>query len=274
VDNDRLSQQGARGQFEGIIGDSVNAEFFLGSSNYGSSFGGDVYASAYVEYEQSDWAVGIPYLIDGYSADEGVPEVGDEEAWGIDIWWRFLGDRELSVEYARLEEHVNRTTASHPENPDPEAIKALVDVWNDDDLRLTGIYTTVDPEYDIIYSSIHPYFERLAKPGVPVVPWERWMYRTLALPNADIWGVSGNWDASWSASDSIDFLYYDLDAKSDRWAPAPWDRICYDQLMKVSYERQITDDLKTSLTYARQEGEGCSCPDVVELLQLRGELSF
>ncbi len=279
VDNDRLSQQGFRGRFDDLFGSHLNAELFLGGASYGSLpapyFGfRDGYASAYLGYERSNWSIGVPYLFDGYSADQGVPEVGDEEAWGVDLWWRYWGDRELRAEYARLEEHANRLTSSHPENPDPEAIMALLDVWNDDSLRLTGIYTDVDPEYDIVYSSIHPYYEKLLNaPGVPIIPWERWMYRTLALPNYEIWGASGSVDV-FGPKSSVDFLYYNLTPKTDRWAPAPIDFDCYDQLYMVSYRHQMTEDVMTSLTWARQQ-DGCSgCPDQVDLLQLRSEVSF
>lgn len=289
ADNDRLSQQGLRGRFDGLLGGDVNAEFFLGGASYGTLPApfdgmGDVYASAYFQYQQDDWAIGVPWLIDGYSADTGADESFDEEAWGVDLWWRFLGDRELRAEYAWLEEHANRSTASHPENTDPTALMVTGDVWNDDDLRLTGIYTDVDPEYDVVYSSVHPYYEKLFEgTGGALIPWERWMYRTLALPNFEIWGA----DAAWRINDrdTAEFTYYDLSRKSDRWAAAPFRQYSYDQLYKLTLTRQMGPNLTTSLTWARQDpAPQCwMCPaqqeitvtcEELELLMLRVVLSF
>ncbi len=279
VNNERLSQQGFRGQFDDLLGGNVSADIFLGGASYGNlpaPYVGykDGYASAYVQFKQSNWSLGVPYLIDGYSADVGPMDQFDERAWGIDLWWRFWGERELYAEYARLEEHANRSTASHPENPDPEAWMVLADLWNDDTWRLTGIYTNVEPEYDIIYSSIHPYYEKLfLGTGGSFVPWERWMYRTLALPNFEIWGAKGHWNLS--AYNAVDFLYYNLSPQTDRWAPAPFEHYCYDRLYMISFSREISPDVTTSLTWARQESASSRphCP-AAELLQLRTEVSF
>ncbi|MFO8080350.1 MAG: hypothetical protein R6V07_08600, partial [Armatimonadota bacterium] len=201
--------------------------------------------------------------------------------WGIDLWWRFLGDRELRAEHAWLEEHANRSTASHPENTNPTALMVLADAWNDDTFRLTGIYSDVDPEYDIVYSSIHPYYEKLFwGNGGTFVPWERWMYRPLALPNFEIWGADVAWHIN--ERDTAEFTYYDLSRNTNRWAAAPFEHYVQSELYKLTLSRQMGPDLTTSLTWALQEADsGClTCPggrgtcDDVELLMLRAVLSF
>lgn len=288
ADNDRLSQQGFRGQFEGLFGSNLYGEVFLGGASYGTLPApylgyGDGYASAYLQYGQDNWSIGIPFLINGYSADTGPGDQFDERAWGVDLWWRFLGDRELRAEWARLEEHANRSTASHPENTDPTALMVLADIWNDDTIRVTGVYTDVDPEYDVVYSSIHPYYEKLFPgTGTSFVPWERWMYRTLALPNFEIWGADAAWQIS--GRDTVEFTYYDLARKTNRWAAAPFRHYSYNQLYKLTLSRQMGSNLTTSLTWARQEpAPQCwMCPaqsitvgcDELELLMVRAELQF
>lgn len=288
ADNDRLSQQGLRAQFDGILDGNLYCEAFLGGATYGTLPApyvgyGDGYASAYLQYRQDDWSIGLPWLIDGYSADAGVGDNFDEQAWGIDVWWRFLGDRELRAEWARLEEHANRSTASHPENTNPTAFMGLADLWNDDTIRLTGIYTDVEPEYDIIYSSVHPYYEKLFDgTGSSFVPWERWMYRTLALPNFEIWGADAVWQIS--ERDTAEFTYYDLTRKTDRWAAAPFRQYSYNELYKLTVTREMGPNLTTSLTWARQEpAPGCwICPaqdtaatcEPLEMLMLRAVLEF
>lgn len=257
VDNQRLSQQGVHGRFEDLFGASINAELFLGSASYGDiplPFGpnGDSYASLYLEYQRPRWSIGFPWLIDGYSADTGAVDTTDEQAWGVNFWWRFLGDRDLHVEYARLEEHANRTTASHPDCDTPEAWMVLLDLWNDDKIKFTGIGTSVDPEYDVVYSSIHPFYQRYNMDcDACSIPWERWMHHIFAMPNVDALGFMGTVQFD-NRRSSLDFLYYDLEAKTDRWVPAPMTRLDHDELYMLRFTHRYSEELTNSLTWARQ----------------------
>lgn len=282
VDNQRLSQQGIRGRFDGIAGSSVNADVFLGSANYGLGLTpvggrGDVYASIYLEYAASNWAVGFPWLIDGYSVDQGTgTDTTDEKAWGVDLWWRYLGNRDLYVEYARLEEHANRTVGSHPENTRPEAWMVLLDLWDDDRFALTGIGTSVDPEYDVVYSSIHPFYQFYdARSDVCAIPWERWMDHVFAMPNLDVLGVMGSVKFD-NRETSLDFLYYHLDQKTNRWAPAPMARLQQDALYMLRLSHRHSDELVTSLTWGHQQAiEPDPCTRAADcLIMLRTVLSF
>lgn len=281
VDNQRLSQQGVHGRFENLFDASINAELFLGSAGYGdipTPFGanGDAYASLFLEYRQPRWSIGFPWLIDGYSADTGAADTTDEQAWGVNFWWRFLGDRNLHVEYARMEEHANRTTASHPDCDTPEAWLVLLDVWNDDKIRLTGIGATIDPEYDVVYSSIHPFYQCYdLNPHARHLPWERWMDHIFVMPNVNTLGVMGTLQLDkWRSS--LDFLYYDLEAKTDRWAPAPLTGLNQEALYMVRLTHHYSDNLTNSLTWARQDAihpnEWTRAADC--LLMLRTVLSF
>ena len=279
VDNDRLSQQGIHGRFDNLFGGNVSAQLFLGSDNYGplpDPFEGlkNGYASACVGYGQEDWSISVPWLINGYSADTGLGDLYSEKAWGVDLWWRFLGERELRAEYARLTEHANRPTSSHPENPSPEALIVTADLWNDDDVRVTGIWSNVDPEYDIIYSSVHPYYNALLdKPGSGALPYERWFYRILALPNIEALGINAEWHL-FGPDSSLEFLHYQLSANSDRWAPTPLDNKFLDRLYMVRYSHDITENLMSSLTWAHQRRSSPAFIYCSSMLQLRVMLTF
>ncbi len=279
VDNDRLSQQGIHGRFDNLFGGNVNTQLFLGSDNYGNlpdPFSGlkNGYASAYVEFVQPNWSIGVPWLIDGYSADTGVDDRWTEQAWGVDLWWKFLGERELRAEYARLTEHANRPTSSHPENSSPEALIVTADLWNDDDVRVTGIWSDVDAEYDIIYSSVHPYYNALLdKPGGGALPYERWFYRTLALPNIEALGINVEWHV-FGPDSSLEYLHYQLSANSDRWAATPLDNKFLDRLYMVRYSHDITENLMSSLTWAHQRRSSPVFVYCSSMLQLRVMLTF
>jgi len=282
VDNQRLSQHGIRGRFDGLAGGSINADIFVGTANYGlggTPFSGtaDLYTSLYLEYERPRWSIGIPLLLDGYSADEGPDsDATDERAWGASLWWRFLGNRDLQIEYARMEEHANRTTGSHPANSSPEAWMVLVDLWDDDNLKLTGIGTSVDPEYDVVYSSIHPFYQCYdPRPDTCTIPWERWMDHAFAMPNLDVFGVMGSIPFD-NEESSIDFLYYNLDAKTDRWAPTPLNRLEQDALYMVRFTHRSSEELTNSLTWAGQHAVNANpCTRATDcLLMLRTVLSF
>jgi hypothetical protein len=281
VDNQRLSQHGIRGRFDGLAGD-INADLFVGTANYGlggTPFSGtaDLYTSLYLEYEQPRWSIGFPLLLDGYSADQGPDsDATDERAWGANLWWRFMGNRDLEIEYARMEEHANRTTSSHPANSSPEAWMVLLDLWDDDNLKLTGIGTSVDPEYDVVYSSIHPFYQCYdARPDVCAIPWERWIDHIFAMPNVDVLGLMGSIPFD-NEESSIDFLYYSLDAKTDRWAPSPLTRLDQDALYMVRFTHRYSEELTNSVTWAQQHAnEPNPCTRATDsLLMLRTVLSF
>lgn len=280
VDNQRLSQQGVHGRFEDLFDASLNAELFLGSASYGNVpmpfAGSDLYASLFLEYQQPTWSIGFPWLIDGYSADTGGSDGTDERAWGVNFWWRFLGDRDLHLEYARMEEHANRTTASHPACDTPEAWMALVDLWDDDRFQLTGIATSVDPEYDVVYSAIHPFYQRYnMDPDACGIPWERWMHHILVLPNVDALGFMGTVRFD-NRRTSLDFLYYHLEQKTDRWAPAPMTELEHDGLYMVRLTHRYSEELTQSLTWAHQQAiHPNPCTRAADcLLMLRTVLSF
>lgn len=84
-----------------------------------------------------------------------------------DVWVNLGGDRNLYAEYATVWHHVNRER--YPLNQPPRAWAVSVDLLKTPDFALTGYHSHVDAEYDIIYSSIHPYFELIeGRPANPV----------------------------------------------------------------------------------------------------------
>ncbi|MGC9319566.1 MAG: S-layer homology domain-containing protein [Armatimonadota bacterium] len=278
VDNQRLSQQGLHGHLKRVLADDLELQFFLGGANYQHlshpwSSNNDGYASAYLEYRRPRWSVGVPYLINGYSTDTEDGDRWDENAWGIDLWWNYAGDRNLFAEYARLTEHANRPTSSHPEDENPEAFLVVADLPSIDRFSFRGIWSEVDPEYDVVYSSIHPYYERLLRvPDAAIIPYERWIYQPLAIPNVKALALGA--DCKIGDRTSAELLHYWLSAKTDRWAASPLDDITYDKLFLLSVRRELTEELETSLTWAHEVPAGGMPLDNSDLLQLRTVVSF
>ncbi len=278
VDNQRLSQQGLHSHMTDVFTDDLDLQFFLGGANWGYlshpwSDNNDGYASAYLKYKRPKWSIGVPYLFNGYSVDTEDGESWDEKAWGVDFWWNYAGDSDIYVEYARLEEHANRPTSSHPENEIPQAFLVVADLWTDDDLSLYGIWSDVDTNYDIVYSLVHPYYEKLlGVPDAAILPYERWIYQPLAMPNVETLGGGVDYQINDRLSGHL--LYYSLSAKTDRWAPSPLNDLLYDDLLLLSLEREMTPDMTVGVTWAHETpAPGCTV-DHTDLLQFRTTVAF
>ncbi len=278
VNNERLSQQGAHLRLDNIGGSGLGLEAFLGGSNFQHIIApwsdvANLYASASLSYTQDNWSISVPWLIDGYGYETREGERFRERAAGVNFRWRYASERDIRVEYARLYEHANRKTDTFPDNDSPEALMVLADLWADDAWQVSGIYSNIDAEYDIVYSSIHPYYEDLlAIPDSVMLPYERWLYRPLALPNIETLGADVRWTPS--ARSTLRLLYYNLSAKSDRWAASPLHRLYYDELFAVGYERQISEEVTSGFIWAHQSPSGVVPTCHSNLFQLRTTLHF
>ena len=180
VNNERRAQQGVRYRKQGFLRKNLN----LDAAYFGGTYdwlpiepfmnNSDGYVSARLAYEQPRWTLGVNTLPDG---------AGNENANSVDVSVDLGGDRHLYAEYARMTHHVNRWRYSS--HTPPTAYALSVDLLKTPDLAITGYYSHVDPEYDIIYSSIHPYFELVEgyPPNPNHIPWERWLRNPIAITN-------------------------------------------------------------------------------------------
>ncbi len=282
VDNQRLAQQGVRGQVDKFFFNNVALDFFLGGANWDYKPNGvlnrnnDGYASAFLEYRQPRWSVGVPYLINGvsYDYDEADGRSYDEEAWGVDAWWNYAGNRSIYFEYAQQLSHSNRHIFRGGfDNSNPEALMAIVEILKGGELSLSGVYTNVEAEYDVIYSILHPYYESLCERKPNAFPYDRWINNPMAITNLRMYGGKGTWhidEDRWP----LDFFYYQVEALSDWWVDSPRDGVFYDTLYGVTLRREVAKGVECSLTYAHQEPVNGATDEASNLLQLRTRTAF
>lgn len=278
VNNERLSQQGVHCLIEDFLIDPLSLEFFFGGANYQHyshpwSSMSDNYLSMYLEYRQNNWSIGIPWLIDGYSSETRAGQKYHERAFGVNFWWNFTGDQNLYIEYASQQEHANRPLFKRDGVSDPYAYMVIADLVSTSSFDLTGILANIEAEYDIVYSSLHPYYEILCGPSSRAFPYERWLRRPLAIPNIRMIGGEGTFHlgrGEWP----LDFFYYQLSKTSDWWEASPVDGLYYDQLYGLRLRHEIANGIETSLTWAHQEPVDSTTDDPTDLLQFRTTLSF
>ncbi|MEA3401032.1 MAG: S-layer homology domain-containing protein [Armatimonadota bacterium] len=280
VNNERLSQQGVHCKIDRFLLDDLNFQGFFGGANTGFlsepwSTNNDGYGSLYLEYVQPRWSVGFPWLINGYSTDTADGRHFDEEALGFDIWWNWSGDRDLYFEYAYQKGHSNGAIYRRNNTTNPEAYILIAELFDSDDLLLTGVISDVEAEYDIIYSSLHPYYELLCDPEHTgrTFPYERWLRRPLTIPNLEVVGGHGTLRAIDSRY-PLDFFYYAVSANSNWWQASPLEGLYYNRLYGLRLRHELAEDVECSLTWGHQEPVNGQTDDDSNLLQFRTQISF
>jgi len=155
ANNSRRALNGIRFHKRDLFADNINLDFFAGGATYdwvpARPFPGhsDGYVAARLDYTRPKWSWGLNFLPDG---------VGNELVYSTDLKLRMGGNRWIHAEYARQNRHANRPAYQFKSSADT-AWMLTADLLNNDDWHITGFYSRVQPEYDVVYSSIHPYFE-------------------------------------------------------------------------------------------------------------------
>lgn len=278
VDNQRLSQQGVRCEVQPFK--NVSLDTFFGGANWDFQPNGtldennDGYGSAYLQYKRPKWSIGVPYLINGVSYDYADGTSYDEKAWGVDLWWNYAGDKSIRIEHAQQQGHVNRHIFRGSfQNSNPEATKATIDILKGGAVSLAGVYTSVDAEYDIIYSTIHPYYEILCNRKPRAFHYDRWLSQPLAMTNLQVFGAEGTWHAQndrWP----LDFFYYSVDNLSDWWVDSPLDGLFYDTLYGLRLRHEVSPGVQCSLTWAHQTAADSATDEDSNLVQFRTYAGF
>jgi hypothetical protein len=279
VNNERLSQQGVHALVDPVLTDDLSLEFFAGGSNYqhcGGEFSttSNHYESAYLQYKRPRWSVGVPWLIRGYGVTQGSGNSYSESAWGVDTWWNYYKDLDLWFEYAHLNGHANRHLYTRDDNSNPEALMLIAELVATPDFDLTAVISDVEAEYDIVYSSLHPYYELLCDGSDGrQFAYERWLRRPLAMPNLEVIGGYGTWYAL-DGEFPVDGFYYSVSSNSNWWEASPVDGLFYDRLYGARVRHELKDGLECSLTWAHQAPVDSNTDDPSNLLQFRTTVSF
>ena len=289
VDNERKSQQGVRMQVNDIFGSNFDLDIFGGGSdgvftpmaigdysfnvdeNFNRLFGdNDGYASARLAYARPTWNVGFNWLQDG---------VGREQGWSADLSAQIWG-RDVRAEYADM-----RKGMFGGEGPDNgKAFMGSADIWRGTDWRLTGFYSSVDADYDMVYSILHPYFEFRGADeraivatanayGVSALAFEQWLRNPLAIANHRV--IGGHLDFR-LGSMPFTVAYFDVNAKVNP--------VFYDKLWAIGTSKQLADGITANLVYAQQnvsseiedaaDAIGVSRPEDQKLLQASVTVGF
>ncbi len=115
---------------------------------------------------------------------------------------------------------------------------------------LQGWYSIVDSEYDVQYSSLHPYvkIEQRNRPQ-NLLYWDRWLERRPVLTNLEF--IGGN---AWThlGEFPLHFSYYHVNAESPTWWPdCQVVGIVFDDLWAVRTYRSLGENASVQLTYAQ-----------------------
>ncbi len=294
VDSDRQSLQGVRSEWPDFLSTGLDVEWFAGQADeaemsqmYGFNRtpdndtqpnDADGYLSARASWTGSWWALGGNFLASGVSQTNeihyasGAPRpdmINDETAYSADLWAN-IWDRDIYVEYARIDEHANRPTgpSGSPDTAqDPSAVMGMVDLWKTGSFELSGFYSNADAEFDLYYSAINPYYEQLQSAdllGAGAIPWERWMRRPLVMSNLQVIGGQLGFELG---NVPFQVCYYDLDDNAgDRNYWNEYDpnfissgmhtqlqTLQYDQLYCVNATVPVNNTIDLKFSYGHQE---------------------
>jgi hypothetical protein len=286
VNNDRQSLQGVRAQWAKLFGTGLDFEFFVGDASpfYTSSFNeadgsnvygdlgvnsaagpGDSYVSARLGYARPNWSIAGNYLANGFAG---------EEAWSVDGWWKYWGDRNLYVEWAQQRKDQNGNDfPDFGAGQNPSAILAMADLWKAPKWNLRGMYSRAYSDYNLYYSSLHPYWEENVRnySGLAegFVPFELYTRKVPVFSNTMTYGGT----LAFEIGDfPVELAYYKLKATQGGsiggTASIPISRweLPYDQLMSARISREVASGVNV---YVLGALETANNDDAVSSLQTR-----
>ncbi len=264
ANDERRALTGIRCQKDDLFSTGIDLDFVVAGATHdwlpARPFPGhsDGYVAVRFSHERPKWSWGLNFLPDG---------TGNEIAYSADMRLRLGGDRYLTVEYAEQNRHSNRAPY-RLKNPDDAAMVHL-DLIDTEDLSVSWFYSNVDPEYDIVYSSIHPYYEvtQSQRPG-NMFAWDRWLRRPFAITNfkCDGWYIDTH-----LGDTPISLVYLRPRGLSDWWMLSQVGHNDYDKLWAISLRRPLAEGLDMRLTYAHQGTSSQATPGARDQKLLRGE---
>jgi hypothetical protein len=246
ANNERRGVQGVRWHRRELFGRSLDFDCFAGGASYdwqplpNEGMNTDEFFIARLNYRRPRWSLAVNFKPKGY---------GHEDERGFDLWYHLGGDRHLYFEYARQYHHANRPLWGRAGNS--EAAMAVVDIIKGHDGWLQGFYSRVEPEYDEVYSTIHPYWEILQRDRPwNAIPWEMWLRNPPAIQNVEIiGGTAGTHIKSWP----LELTYYGCDALSRWWDSSFLDDLWYDKLWALRTRKEVAEGVVWEVTYGEQK---------------------
>jgi len=168
------------------------------------------------------------------------------------VWINLGDDRNIYVEYAQQRHHVNRWR--YKGHTPPDALAISVDLLKTRDFALTGFYSNVDPEYDVVYSSIHPYFELIEGGALSNhISWERWLRNPVMLTNFEVYGGTL---ASHVGDIPFELCLYKVKKASEWWWESQYAAVDYDLLWALNIHKALAHGANVALTYAEERASG------------------
>jgi hypothetical protein len=122
------------------------------------------------------------------------------------------------------------------------------------------MWSRVDTDYDVTYSSIHPYWESLNafEPAEQAyaIPWERWMRNANVYPGVEVAGADVDFRIG---SLPFHIRYLNISNTVDN-AAGPGaghtlystDSNVYKNLLQISASKRVVEGLNVALTWARE----------------------
>ncbi|MBU0610163.1 MAG: hypothetical protein KKI08_19925, partial [Armatimonadetes bacterium] len=247
---ERRAQQGVRYRRQGLFSRNLSLDAFFGGGSYDflpfepDMSKSDIYFTGRLEYSRPRWSIAANVMPDG---------AGAERVYGVDVWVNLGDDRNLYLEYARQYHHVNRWR--YGGHSPPDALALSVDLIKTPDFALTGFLSWVDPEYDVVYSSIHPYFELIE--GHPLnpnhIPWERWLRNPLTITNFEVYGGTLS---THIGEFPIELCAYKVSQISEWWWESQYAAVDYDLLWAINIRKALAHGANLSFTYAQERATG------------------
>lgn len=269
ANNERRGVQGVRWHRRELFGRSLDFDCFAGGASYdfkplpNEGRNNDEFFISRLDWRRPRWSLAVNWKPEGY---------GHEDEAGFDLWYHLGGDRHLYFEYARQQYHANRPLWTR--SGKPEAAMGIVDLVKGQDGWIQGFYSRVEPEFDEVYSTIHPYWEILQRDRPwNAIPWEMWLRNPPAITNLEIIGGSaGTHLGDWP----LELTYYNCDAISNWWDSSFLDDLFYDELWALRTRREVAEGMTWELTYAQQQKTSRAPRDFRDqkLLMLSFEVGF
>jgi hypothetical protein len=267
VNNDRQSLQGVRAQYARLFNTDLDFEFFVGDGSpfYTSSFNeadgsnvygdlgvntaagpGDSYVSARLAFDKPNWSIAGNWLVNGFAG---------EEAWSVDGWWKYWGERNIYAEFAEQRKTVNGLDPEQAfqEDISPRAFLVMADLWKAPKWSLRGMWARAYNNYDSYYSSLHPYWEENTRnfSGLIVgyVPFELFTRKVPVFGNTMTLGGTfafelGDWP--------FELSYYKLSATQGDGEISRMN-LPYDELMSVRVSREVASGVNVYLLGAMEK---------------------
>jgi len=252
ADNSRLAQDGVALDIPRLWGTDLGIAHFgsVGAPSQPDPYydQDNRYNVSHAQFAHGHWGIAGNYLWHG---------VGEEKAYSGNLWLRILS-RDIAFEYAQLLRWADGAVPASASRP--TAMMGTLDIIDNPGFKIAGMWSRVDTDYDVTYSSIHPYWESLNafEPAEQAyaIPWERWMRNANVYPGVEVAGADVDFRIG---SLPFHIRYLNISNTVDN-AAGPGaghtlystDSNVYKNLLQISASKRVVEGLNVALTWARE----------------------